>query len=391
MAETLPKVRRSAAADVSPEGKVQRADTSVPLTTGGFAPRSRDRASWIPRSPLQLSWNVGCNRPPDVTKGSALRAAILTGDQTSDVCDVATPPLGPTDARVRVEGTGVCASSIPLWQGRAWFSYPLPPGAPGHEGWGVVDAVGNAVSHIAPGTRVAMVSSHAFAEYDVCDASALVPLPDTLHGPFPGEPLACAVNVMRRIDIPKGTWVAVVGIGFLGAVITQLAALAGARVIAISRRRFALDLAKRCGACEMVAFDDANAVRSAVQRIAGDEMLGCVIEAVGTQEALDVATSLTGLRGKLVIAGYHQDGKRQVDLQHWNWNGIDVINAHERDVARFVEGMRAAAQLVADGTLDISRLLSDPFPLERLDEAFAHTVERPDGFVKAIVSPRRTM
>lgn len=320
-----------------------------------------------------------------------MRAAILTGDHTSDVCDVATPRLGPTEARVRVEGTGVCASSLPLWEGRTWFSYPLSPGAPGHEGWGVVDAVGDDVANITPGTRVAMISSHAFAEYDVCDASSLVPLPETLHGPFPGEPLACAVNVMRRVEIPRGSWVGVVGIGFLGAVITQLAAQAGAHVIAISRRQFALDLAERFGAQVMLPFDSPQAVHSAVRQIAGEKMLGCVIEAVGTQEALDLASSLTGVRGKLVIAGHHQDGRRTVDLQQWNWNGIDVINPHERDVARYVDGMRAAAQLVADGVVDISRLLSDPFPLERLDEAFAMTLERPDGFMKAVISPRRPM
>ena len=37
---------------------------------------------------------------------------------------------------------------------------------------------------------------------------------------------------------------------------------------------------------------------------------------------------LTRVRGRLVVAGYHQDGPRQVDMQLWNWRGLDVINAH---------------------------------------------------------------
>ena len=74
----------------------------------------------------------------------------------------------------------------------------------------------------------------------------MVPLPAALDGvPFPGEPLGCAINIFRRSDIEAGQTVAIVGIGFLGALLTQLAAHAGARVIAISRRPFALDVARR--------------------------------------------------------------------------------------------------------------------------------------------------
>jgi len=54
--------------------------------------------------------------------------------------------------------------------------------------------------------------------------------------PFPGEPLGCAMNIFRRSGIRRGDTVAIIGIGFLGALLVQLAAGAGARVIAISRR-----------------------------------------------------------------------------------------------------------------------------------------------------------
>jgi len=54
-----------------------------------------------------------------------------------------------------------------------------------------------------------------------------------------------------------------------------------------------------------------------------------VIEAAGQQWPLDLATELTRERGRLIIAGYHQDGPRQINMQLWNWRGLDVINAHE--------------------------------------------------------------
>ena len=107
------------------------------------------------------------------------------------------------------------------------------------------------------GDRVAVLSYHAYAEYDLASASAVVPLPPALAGrPFPGEPLGCALNILRRSGIEPGQTVAIVGIGFLGALLTRLAASTGARVIAISRRPFSLDVARTMGAAETISMDD---------------------------------------------------------------------------------------------------------------------------------------
>src|SRR5690606_28984684 len=130
-----------------------------------------------------------------------------------------------------------------------WFEYPLKPGAPGHEGWGIVDAVGDQVASVAVGDRVGALSYHAFAEYDVVDAEAVVALPAALDGdPFPAEPLACAINVLERSDVVAGQVVAVVGVGFLGALLIQMMSRMGVSVVAISRRTSALDWAERMGA-----------------------------------------------------------------------------------------------------------------------------------------------
>jgi hypothetical protein len=69
----------------------------------------------------------------------------------------------------------------------------------------------------------------------------------------------------------------------------------------------------------------------------------------------------------------------------WNWRGIDVVNAHERDPRVQREGVLAAVGAVAEGRLD-PRPLYTAFPLERLGDAFQAMEERPDGFVKALVT-----
>jgi threonine dehydrogenase-like Zn-dependent dehydrogenase len=242
------------------------------------------------------------------------------------------------------------------------------------------------VRHVHEGDRVALLSYNAYAQYDLANASHVVSLPAKFADrPFPGEALACAINIFRRSDIQAGHTVAIVGIGFLGAILTRLAQLASARVIAISRRPFALQVARQFGAHEQVLLDDRASIVEQVMRHTQGHGCERVIEAVGKQEALDVASDLTAERGRLLIAGYHQDGLRQVNMQLWNWRGLDVINAHERDPAVYVEGMRQAVAMVESGKLDPSPLYTHTFPLDRLGEALEAAANRPEGMLKALV------
>ena len=315
-----------------------------------------------------------------------MRAGVIAGPRRSRIESIARPQPGPGQVLLRLEGSGVCASSLPMWEGREWFSYPQPAGAPGHEGWGIVAAIGDDVEGVEPGQRVAALSYHAHAEYDIAEASALVPLPNSLSQvAVPGEPLGCAYNIFRRSGIEPGHTVAIVGIGFLGALLTRLAANAGARVIAISRRPFALDIAKAFGAEHAIAMDDHARIIEEVKRLTEGRFCERVIEAVGLQWPLDLAGELSAERGRLVIAGYHQDGLRQVNLQLWNWRGIDVVNAHERDPQQYVAGIRGAVELIESGVLDPTPLYTHVLPLDELGKALELTRTRPEGFLKALV------
>ena len=324
---------------------------------------------------------------PMLTATDTMRAARLAGPGRVVLEEVKLPEPGPGQVRIRLEGCGVCASNLTPWGGAEWMQYPTDPGALGHEGWGTIDAVGEGVEGLAEGQRVAALSYAAYAEYDLADASAVVPLPAALDGqPFPGEPLGCAMNIFRRSGIGAGQTVAVVGVGFLGALLTRLAKDAGARVIAISRRPFSLDVARDMGADELVPMDDHWRIIERVKEMTGGVFCDRVIEAVGKQWPLDLAGELTRERGRLVVAGYHQDGPRQVNMQLWNWRGIDVVNAHERDPQVYVDGIRAAVDAVASGRLDPSPLYTHTFPLDRLGDALDATRDRPDGFLKALIT-----
>jgi len=319
-----------------------------------------------------------------------MRAAVLIAAGKLKIEEVPLPEPGPGQVRVCLEGSGVCASNLTPWEGPEWMQFPTEPGALGHEGWGVVDRVGEGVSDFEPGKRVAGLSGHAYAQYDVANASDLVKLPEALGDlDLPLEPFGCAFNIFRRGDIQAGQTVAIVGIGFLGAILAKLASDAGARVIAISRRHESLDLARRMGAAETIPMDDHWQIISQMRELTGGRFCDRVIEAVGKQWPLDLAAELTREGGRLVIAGYHQDGPRQVNMQLWNWRGLDVINAHERDPAVAVQGMREAVEAIENGLIDPNMLITHRYPLERLGEALDAARDRPDGFVKAVVLTSR--
>ena len=312
-----------------------------------------------------------------------MRAAAISAPGEISILKTQIPEPNRNQLLVHIEGCGVCASNIPPWEGKPWFAYPMAPGALGHEAWGTVEDVGSAVRGFTQGDRVAILSNNAYADYDVCDSSSAVPLSAGLdETAFPGEPLGCAMNIFQRSNIGKEHTVAIVGVGFLGALLTQLASATGARVIALSRRGFALGIAKEMGATGTARLDDAI---ETVRCLTADRLCDIVIECTGKQSPLDIAGEITRERGRLVIAGYHQDGPRQINMQLWNWRGLDVINAHERNPRVYVDGIRKAIRAVEAGLLNPVPLYTHSFPLERLGDAFNMVAQRPEGFMKALI------
>ena len=315
-----------------------------------------------------------------------MQAAQFLGHGKIEVkaCDV--PEISDNEVLIAMEGCGLCASNLPVFDGREWFEYPFACGNPGHEGWGRVVAMGEKVNNVELGDRVAVITYHAFAEYDKAPASDVVKIPESLaEKPFPGEPLACAVNIFERSQIEEGQTVAVIGVGFLGALLISLLKEKGAEVIAITRRQSALDLAEELGADQCIKLEEHWPIVDQVKKITSQELCSRVIEATGKQWPLDLAGDIVGEGGKIIVAGFHQDGLRQVNMQTWNWKGIDVINAHERDPRKYITGMQKAVKMVENGQLNPFPLFTHTFYLSEIQQAFDLAVKRPEGYMKALI------
>lgn len=315
-----------------------------------------------------------------------MKTSVIESPQNIVIRDTELPGIGDEEVLVRLDGTGVCASNLPVWEGREWFRYPFEPGAPGHEGYGTVSAIGSSVRDLFIGDKVAMISYHAYAEYDKAHISEVVRLPHALgEKPFPGEPAACAVNVFRRSDITEGQVVLIIGAGYLGCLLIQLAKLAGAYVIVVSRRMTSLEYARMAGADHAIRFGD---YYETIGRLKGlfPDGIPRIIEATGAQSSIDLATELIAVRGRFVIAGYHQDGLRNVNMQAWNWKGIDVINAHERNPETYIEGLKEAIRLAEKNLLQPDKYITHYVDFQHINEAFRLLKGRPENFLKAVIT-----
>jgi threonine dehydrogenase-like Zn-dependent dehydrogenase len=288
---------------------------------------------------------------------------------------------------VRTAGVGVCAGDI--------FSYKQFRREPedrelwlGHEASGTVPQVGEQVREFAPRDRVTVLGG-AFAEYCVADEAQLARVPQDVDlRSALGEPVACCIHAGWRFGIRLGHRVAVIGAGFMGLVCAQLARLQGAGHLAVlDVLPWRLPMAEELGADCTFDLSDMSP-----QRVA-EELGQCdvVIEAAGTQSALDLATPLVRQHGRLVLVGYHQsnDGMRTVDMKKWNFKAIDVVHGHVRRAGEKRDAMAAGMRLISSGRLQVEPLVTC-YPLSDIQRAFDDLVARKEGLFKAVVVPGAT-
>ena len=209
-----------------------------------------------------------------------MRAAVVHDfEHPLEVATVPKPVAGPGEIVVRVEASGLCHTDIHAAHGD-WPVKPSPPFTPGHEGVGIVEEIGTGVTEVAVGDRVAMpwlgyacgtceycVSGWetlcleqknmgysmdgGFAEYAKAYGRYVVKVPDGVD-PFDAAPLTCAgVTTYKAIKVAgtrSSDLVAVFGVGGLGHLAIQYAAIAGGRVVAVDVFDEKLELAKALGA-----------------------------------------------------------------------------------------------------------------------------------------------
>ena len=300
-----------------------------------------------------------------------MRVAVLNAPRRLELIEQPVREPGPGELVLRVASCGVCASELDMWEGRSDVEYPR---FPGHEVSGIVERGGGGFE---PGDRVAAwVTERGFAEYVVVRAAHCFHAGDVPLDLALAEPLACAVNAVELAAPRLGDDVVIIGAGFMGNLVQKLVQLKGPRhLTVIDTRTDALERARRLGATNAVDPRDEY-----------DLQVDVAFEVTGVQPALETLGDVTRMGGKVVIVGFHQGGVRELPLGAWNWMAYEIVNAHFRDVATIMRGMRQGMRLLTSGRIGLDDLVTHRFGLDDVNEAFAVAVEKPPGFVKATVT-----
>ena len=306
-----------------------------------------------------------------------MKTAVLT-EQGFTIRDSEMPPVGDNQVLVRMLACGVCSGDLFVYKQRAELA--ATHSQLGHEASGVVAAVGRAVTDFREGDLVTSLTWPAYAEYFVSPATDLARLPPEVDPVYAlGEAIACCVHAANRFGTRPGDRVALLGCGFMGLIPLQLVRRQGAGFICaldpIAERR---QMSLHFGAD--VAYDPMTVDVKALGEF------DVVIEATGVQAALDLGTELVKQHGRLILIGYHQsnNGRRTVNMQQWNFKGIDIINAHVRHRPEKAEAMRQGMELLRQGHLDTKPLVTT-YDFADIEQAFQELAVGKPGLYKAVL------
>jgi alcohol dehydrogenase, propanol-preferring len=332
---------------------------------------------------------------PNVRTGATpltYRAAVVhefTEPLTID--EIARPQLGHGQILVKVEASGLCHTDIHAAHGD-WPVKPSPPFIPGHEGVGLVVALGPEVTEVALGDRVAMpwlgyacgvcdycVSGRetlcleqkntgysfdgAFGEYARAYARYVVKVPEGVD-PFDAAPLTCAgVTTYKAVKVAgtrSSDLVAVFGVGGLGHMAIQYAQIAGGRVIAVDLVDEKLELARELGAEFTVNAAKEDPV-AAIQRLGGaDQAIALAVSPRSFEQAFG------SLRrgGTLVFVALPTDNEMTLPIFQTVLQGITVVGS----IVGTRADLREVFELHAAGKTTVTREIR---PLDEVNESIA--------------------
>ena len=285
----------------------------------------------------------------------SMQAAVVTEfTKPLEMQTLPVPEPGPGQVLVRMETCGVCHTDIHAAHGD-WPVKPTPPFVPGHEGVGVIEALGPGEQVRKVGDRVALpwlgsacghcaycVSGNetlceaqantgysidgGYAQYAIGDGRYVVPVPDDVTS-FDAAPLTCAgVTTYKAVKVGgtgMGTKVGVFGIGGLGHLAVQYARLAGGIVTAVDIEDDKLDLAGELGADHTVNAAHTDPV-AAIQARGG---LDVALALAASAESFRQAFASLRRGGRMVCVGLPAEGALDVPIFETVLGGLSVIGS----------------------------------------------------------------
>jgi NADPH2:quinone reductase len=237
----------------------------------------------------------------------AVRVHELTGPTGLRVDEVPTPSVGPGHVLIDVKAAGVNFPDILITKGQYQFK-PATPFSPGGEAAGVVSAVGDGVTTLKVGDRVAATMLYgAFAEQVVVPELAAVKLPDAVSFEVGAATLLTYLTTMHaladRAALQKGESMLVLGAaGGVGIAAVELGALMGARVIAAASSADKLAFCREHGASDVIDYSSED-LKDRIKALTKGNGVDVVYDPVGGSLA-EAALRGTAWQGRYLVIGF---------------------------------------------------------------------------------------
>jgi NADPH2:quinone reductase len=306
--------------------------------------------------------------------------------------DVPVPEPKPGEIRIAVRAAGVNFPDALVIQNKYQRQPPLPF-APGSEVAGIVDAIGDGVSHVAVGDRVAAYGlAGGFAEQIVLPADRAVPLGETMDfdtgAAFTMTYGTAYHALVQRGALRAGETVLVLGAaGGVGLAAVEIAKALGAHVIAAASSPAKLALARAHGADETIDYATED-LKEAVKRLTGGRGVDIVVDPVGDRFA-EPAFRAIALHGRYLVIGFAGGAIPSIPLNLPLLKQASIVGvAWGAFAAREPEAYRANAAILTEmyAAGKLRPHISLRLPLERGGEAIRLMMDRKaEG--KIVVNP----
>jgi len=348
---------------------------------------------------------------------ATMRAAVTRDWNDIHVEDVPVPVLEQGEVLVRVGACGICGTDLKIVSGVYKGSWPPAlPFIQGHEWAGTVAVLGDGVTGLQVGDRVAAENHKgcgtcancrrgrynlcevarskgkayklyghsaqgAFAEYAARPAGLLHKLPDAVsfeEGTIVNQG-ALGLHAIRRSRIEPGDTVAVIGPGLVGLITVQLAKAVGATRVIIVGRGPRLDLAKELGADDVVDITKTDTVEG-IRSFTNGRGADCAFECAGAPEAVVASINSVKRGGRVALVGL--TGNKEVSFN------TDRIALDEVDVFGVRSSPNAYPELInliAAGKVNVQKLISRTYPLEQISDAFDAFRKREGGAIRMVI------
>ena len=320
--------------------------------------------------------------------------------------------VNPADVLIKMARVGVCGSDIHYYtDGKIGSQVVEYSFTVGHEGSGIIEKVGENVTRMKPGDRVAIDPAMPCRECDQCKSgrfhtcrnlkflgcpgqaegclSEYIVMPESscfhiadsvsFDEAVISEPLAIGYYATKLAGMLKGKTVGILGFGPIGMSVLLSALAEGAeRIYVTDKISPRLTIANKCGSYWTGNPEESDIVSdiSLIEPL----LLDYVFECCGKQEAADQSINILKPGGKLLMIGIPS-------FERWSFSS-DLIRRKEiviQNVRRQNECTHKVLDLITDKTIDVTPMITHHFPFDQTDKAFEMVASYRDGVMKAMI------